>query len=227
LKEQQQEELPIRQTKPASYAFMTLNSDETKSHYRKRLKLFFDHMGLPGDSVEQQSKAFLEKAKEEQEVKGSRSWVQEEILLFLEFHKQRVTDKKIAAGTLKTLYQPIKVFCEMHDDLAHAINTERITRGLPKARSYSNDRAPTLEEIRKLVKFSDHRLRAIVYVMCSSGIRSGAWDDLKWKHVTPEYDKKTGELVAAKLLVYARDGEEYRHYHKLGTKALYNCRCSC
>lgn len=46
--------------------------------------------------------------------------------------------------------------------------------------------------------------------MLSSGIRVGAWEELKWKHVTPIKDEKKGEnIIAAKLLVYPGDEEEY------------------
>ena len=44
--------------------------------------------------------------------------------------------------------------------------------------------------------------------MLSSGIRVGAWQELRWKHVTPLKDKN-GNLIAAKLLVYPGDEEEY------------------
>lgn len=44
--------------------------------------------------------------------------------------------------------------------------------------------------------------------MCSSGIRLGAWDYLKWKHVTPIENEK-GEILAAKLKVYAEEHDEY------------------
>jgi hypothetical protein len=44
--------------------------------------------------------------------------------------------------------------------------------------------------------------------MVSSGIRIGAWDYLKWKHISPITNYR-GEAVAAKLLVYAGDREEY------------------
>lgn len=61
--EQEQEE----QKSPVSYAFKFLNSPETQRQYPKRLKLFFDHIGLDiGDSssLEAQGQAFLDKTRE-------------------------------------------------------------------------------------------------------------------------------------------------------------------
>ena len=43
--------------------------------------------------------------------------------------------------------------------------------------------------------------------MASSGIRIGAFDMLKWKDIHPI--TKNNEVVAAKLVVYAGDEEEY------------------
>ena len=52
--------------------------------------------------------------------------------------------------------------------------------------------------------------------MVSSGIRIGAWNYLKWKHVTPitinnnnNSNNISNEVIAAKLLVYSGDKEEY------------------
>lgn len=62
----------------------------------------------------------------------------------------------------------IKLFCEMADI---PIPWKKITRGLPKAKKYDDDRIPTIEEIRKVVKYPDRTIKAIVYTMASSGIR--------------------------------------------------------
>jgi hypothetical protein len=43
--------------------------------------------------------------------------------------------------------------------------------------------------------------------MASSGIRLGAWDYLLWEHITPIY--KDGKFIAAKIIVYAGDQEQY------------------
>jgi hypothetical protein len=43
--------------------------------------------------------------------------------------------------------------------------------------------------------------------MASSGIRIGAWDYLCWSHIRPI--ERNGEIVAAKIIVYAGEDEEY------------------
>jgi hypothetical protein len=79
---------------------------------------------------------------------------------------------------------------------------------LSRGKRYANDRIPTLEEIRKIVEYPDRRIKPIVYTMCSSGIRLGAWDYLKWKHIIPIRNDKN-EVIAAKIKVYADEEEEY------------------
>lgn len=155
--------------------------------------------------MEQQGQTFLDKAKD------NPHWAQESIIDFIDFHKKRVLKKELAAGTLMNFFQPIKLFCEMND--LTTLNWKRLSKALPKVKSYSsNDRAPTVEEIRKLVEYPDRRIKPLVYVMCSSGIRLGAWGYLRWKYVTPiknEKDEGEQEIIAAKLIVYAGESEEY------------------
>jgi len=57
--------------------------------------------------------------------------------------------------------------------------------------------------------------------MASPGIRIGAWDYLKWRHVTPIKDEKTGgEVIAAKLLAYAGELEIISHESTLLVKGV-------
>jgi hypothetical protein len=96
---------------------------------------------------------------------------------------------------------------------------KKITRGLPKGRKYADDRAPTIDEINKIIQYPDRRIKAIVCTMASSGIRLGAWDYLQWGHILPI--ERNGQIVAAKVIVYAGDDEEYfsfitsEAYHEL------------
>jgi hypothetical protein len=72
----------------------------------------------------------------------------------------------------------------------------------------ANDRAPTIEEIEKLVEYPDRRIKPIVFLMVSSGIRIGAFDYLKWKHIIPTYNNKK-EIMIAKVTVYSGEIDEY------------------
>ena len=57
------------------------------------------------------------------------------------------------------------------------------------------------------MEYPDRRIKPVVYMMASTGIRVGAWDYLKYGHITPiERDAK---LVAAKVLVYAETPDSY------------------
>jgi integrase len=115
-----------------------------------------------------------------------------------------VERNEIVAATIFNYLKPIKLLCEMNDI---NVKWKKITTGLPKERKYAEDRAPLIEEIQKLIEYPDRRLKAIISTMVSSGIRLAAWDDLKVKHIQPI--EKDGNIVAAKIIVYAASDEQY------------------
>jgi hypothetical protein len=49
----------------------------TKNQYKKRLKLFLDHIGLPGADLDEQGQSFLDQARQDPE------WANEQIQNFL------------------------------------------------------------------------------------------------------------------------------------------------
>jgi hypothetical protein len=161
IQEKNNEVNETRKQSPLDSFSYALKSSEARRQYPKRLKTLFDFLGLRG-SLEEQAKEFLERARQ------NAQWCQDSIIAFLDFHNQRVRSKELAAGTLKNYYRAVKLFCEMND--LTTINWKKISRGLPRAKNYSSsDRAPTLEEIRKLVEYPDRRIKPIVYVMASGG----------------------------------------------------------
>lgn len=120
------------------------------------------------------------------------------LIQFFEHQKERARKNDIAFSTISTYYKAIKLFVDMNFDNP-VVNWKKISKGIPSGRKSSNDRSPTLEELKKLSEYPDRRIRPIVYLMASSGIRIGSFDTLRWKDVTPITGKN--EIVAAKLVV--------------------------
>ena len=169
-----------------------IKSPATREVYKRRLVTFLEYVGMDVDS-------FVRKAK------AQPNWAQGKIMNYLLKEKERAIKKEIEASTVANVKKPVKLLLEMND--VAGINWKKISKLLPSARKYAIDRAPTIDELRMLVTNSDLRFQAILLAMASSGIRLGAWDYLNWGHV--ESIEKDGNVVAAKLKVYAEEPEEY------------------
>ena len=182
-----------------SLYFYAIKSPMTRQKYIGRLNKFFDYLELEGVTPEEKSKYFILKSRE----KGGQ-WIFSSVLKYMQFQLERVHKREITGSTLNNYLKSIKLFCEMADI---SISWKKISRGLPRGRNYADDRIPTDDEIQKLLEYPDRRIKAIVYTMTSSGIRLGSWDYLKWGHIKPI--ERDGKIVAAKVIVYAGEDEEY------------------
>ncbi len=199
----------------------SIKSPETKKRYPNRFKTFLDYIQVSGDNIEERLISFYKKAKENPQ------WLQNSIINFMIYQKERVSKGEIEASTISNYYKPIKLFCDVNDIL---LNWKFISRGIPKGKHASDDRAPTIEEIHQLLKYPDVRIKPIVLTMLSSGIRIAAWDYLKWKHITP-IENEEGTIIAAKIIVYAGDPEQYYSFITsesfAALKKWMECRSSC
>ncbi|MGD1838020.1 MAG: hypothetical protein ACPKPY_08185, partial [Nitrososphaeraceae archaeon] len=179
--------------KPYENFLFALKSPEVKRQYPKLLKIFLDNIKFELDEESITERANLLYAKS---ISNNRKWLETQIIRFVEFQKERVEKKEIAAGTLKNYVKVVKLFCEMNE-IENLIHWKKIKIGMPKVKEQANDRAPTMDEIQKLLEYPDLRIKPIVLTMISSGIRVGAWDYLKWKHIIP-LKNKNNDIVAAK-----------------------------
>lgn len=78
------------------------------------------------------------------------------------------------------------------------LNVNKINKFIPAQKKIRKDRAYTHEEISKLLELSDERMRTVILLMASSGIRVGALPLLRLRN-----------LEGQKLTVYEADREEY------------------
>ena len=185
------------ETSYESFIF-AIRSPVTREKYLGRIANFISYVGITEGSIENRCNIFGDKCK------ADSKWLSNNIIRYLRIHRDRVERREISASTLNGYIKPIKLFCEQ---LEISLPWKRITRGMPKGRRYANDRVPTINEIKRIIEYPDRRIKPIVFMMASSGIRLGAWSYLKWGHVSPV--EKDGEIVAGRLRVYAEEEDEY------------------
>src|SRR5919202_1365302 len=95
---------------PYSMFLFAMRSPKTREKCTGRLRMFFDFLDiLPGQTMEERSMAFCEKAK------SDNRWAFSSIIQDLQKLKERVERKEITAGTMTNRYQAVKLFCEMAD----------------------------------------------------------------------------------------------------------------
>ena len=177
-----------------------LKSKDVKRQYPSLLEKFLDFLRL-GGNIEQKCRELFKLGVDQPVM------LQWHLIKYCILQRERVERKEISEGTLRNYLKPIKLFFDMNDI---SLPWKKITKGLPSPKQAADDRCPTIEEIEKLLlNFQDRRLKVIVLVMISSGIRVGAWNWLKWKHLKPIYDENNDELLAARLDVYAGERDEY------------------
>jgi len=187
----------LNEENPLQMFLYALRAPESKRQYPRRLKVFLDYLTNKGElgdnnNLEIQSKEFLLKTKE------NPKWANGQLMEFILFQKSRAERGEIVFTTIRNYLKATKLFLDMNCEVP-LVNWKRIIKGLPSPKNTANDRAPTLDEIRKLIEYPDRRIKPIIFCMVSGGFRIGSWDYLQWKHVTPLKDEKTEEIIACKL----------------------------
>lgn len=107
--------------------------------------------------------------------------------------------EELSPATLGPSIATVKSFLEYEDAI---LNWKKVRRALPAARRFGRDRAPSIEEIRKLLEVCNHRLTAAVLIMASSGIRVGAFDYLS----IGDYSRLPSGI--GRLVIYHGEPEE-------------------
>ena len=170
-------------------------ADATRDVYRRNLFQFAEFCGMTPDELLAGT------------IRDPKSF-QRLIVDYIERRKSEVS-----GGTIRVTFASLKHFLEMND-ADQAVNWARVSKFVPRARKTGGDRAPTTEEIRQMVQEADTRIRCIILMCASSGIRVGAFEGMCWGDITPIY-KEDGDggtprqVRAARLVVYRGSVEEY------------------
>ena len=195
----------------------------TKNQYLKRLTKFLNYLKLkPSASLEERAAFFLKEARRKGKDRG-KEWTQKCLMGFITDLEEEVKSGKFQRSTIKNYYKAVRLFYKNNG--YRDLDWDRIRRPFKRVRKVADDRAPKLHEIQRLVEYPDRRIKPIVYVMASSGIRVGSWKYSQWKHITPL--DKDGQIVTddrevapAKMLAYNEKTQEW--YTTFITPEAYN-----
>src|SRR5688500_9262321 len=142
--------MSVSEAGPLELFRYAMKSKATRERYQRRLQNFFDFLGYEGD-LESKARRFMTAANE-----SGKNWVFANVMKFLTFQKERVERGEITNATVRNYYKPIKLFLEMNDI---ELSWKKISKGVPRGRRHGTDRAPTSEEILKLVNYPDRRIK--------------------------------------------------------------------
>ena len=187
---------------------MAIKSPATRKTYVSNLRYFFDSINFEKDkekTIEERCALIIAKVRMDPE------WLNNVVRDFVLASRDRIEAKSVSANRVWTVIAAFRLFFAQND-----IDTSKWTkylRGLPRGKTAADDIIPDREDIIKVVKYPDRRLKPLVYAMASGGFRFGVWESLKWAHVKPQYSETDGngerKLLAAKVVIYAGEPEQY------------------
>jgi integrase len=151
----------------------SIKSKETRDHYSLFLQKFMDFKGdlYPNGSNDKE--------------------IENKIIEFV----VHLRNQGKSHGAISNYLAPIKLFYSVNDVV---LNVKKIDRFMPEQKKKRKDRAYTHEEISKFLSIADERMKVVILLMASSGIRIGAIPTLRLKHL----QDKT-------LTVYENTNDEY------------------
>jgi hypothetical protein len=147
---------------PFSLFINAIRAEQTRRKYQARFNTFFDFISISNKNLEERCKIFVNNCR------GGNSdntkYATNCVFRFIVHLKEMMNKKEIVVSTIYNYLKPIKLFCEMNDT---EIKWKKITLGLPKEKKYAEDRAPTIDEIQKLLEYPDRRIKVMILAMIS------------------------------------------------------------
>jgi integrase len=117
-----------------------------------------------------------------------------------------ISMKKEGKG-FAAIHNYISAICKFYKVIDVILNADKINQYLPEFRRSKKNRAYTHGEIQSLLDIADERMRCIILLLASSGIRVGAIPDLRIRN-TQKVSTESGFDIH-KLAVYENTNDEY------------------
>lgn len=147
----------------------SISSEHTKKSYNQNLARFMKFCNVA--ILDNELKIDMEKSAEQ--------LLKIDIEISMKDYIVSLRQDKISYATIHVLLAPIYHFCEMSDIV---IRKSKIKKYMGEKKKVVNDRSYTHEEIARLLNVADIRIKAIILLMASAGVRVGSIPLLQLKH---------------------------------------------
>jgi len=149
-------------------------SPKTRKVYVQIFSYYVNYLGVPRSAKSEQDYC-------DSLVKQDPKIIQENIIDFVTHCRN---NKGLSFATIHSYVAAIKHFYD-YNDMGQSINWRKVKRFLPDHDTVAEDQPYTREEIARLLSKAYPLDRAIILLMCSSGVRVGAIPSLRIKDLTP------------------------------------------
>jgi integrase len=118
-----------------------------------------------------------------------------------------ITSMKKEGKSFRAIYNYVSAICKYYRTKRVSLDTKHIREYLPEFKKSKKDRSYEYEEIRRLLDIADERMRTVILLLASTGVRIGAIPGLRLKNIEKvEIDAATSIY---KITVYEGFKEEY------------------
>jgi integrase len=174
----------------------SIDSEATKTMYNYAFSLFMQFCGLKegggsgtGEYDDDTLSAMLQLDKQK---------IEDKIRDYITFLR---VDKKLSSNTINVYVAAIAHFYSMNNVI---LNWKRLSKFKGKKRLVVEDKPYTKEQIRRLLEFADLRVKCMILLMCSAGLRRGALTNLRIEDL-----EKIDKYSLYKISVYKNEQESY------------------
>lgn len=194
--------MQVVQRRPWDNFLGTCKTEKTRKEYSQYLRLFLIHYKI-GPDLEKLSvldSIEIMKTSCEEILKQSVEQVEDLVIGYIEFMKKR----KLAPDSINGRVAGIKKFLKAN---RFRLDWEHIGEFRPDAQRNHEDEAYTIDQIEKMLEYcSDIRIKCIILMFASMGIRLGSFETIQLKHMKP-HDTVKGMLY--EFTIYPGSNEQY------------------
>ena len=158
----------------------SIKSDETRVQYESKLKLFMEFCNISDMN-------------ELKNIDAQKYLIQ---------YISELRNKKLSSSAVNGRVYPVFHFYEMNDIV---LNKKKIKMFQGEYVKRARDRAYTHEEISRILNVSDLRMKVIILLMASSGMRIGSIPTLRLRNL----EKRDQLDKVYKIIIYENSSEEY------------------